>query len=218
MKRMIIALTALILSLSLCVPVMASEMQEQEKTTHTVTFDGNGRGGVLFTIEVEDGKGIIDSINNDEDYFKLFSETEDGEKHYIVYDWYYEPECNNTVGIYSDKITENKTVYAKWIECITEVDITVDAPKAGLSTTTEKNGSGGWNFRSQTNPPVVSIKGNKCDFYGYDAGVPYTNWVNEVGFENMEPYIGKFSVGHEYNSFMTLVCDSEKYLFQRRQK
>ena len=209
MKRLIAAVTALILALTFSLPVMASYGEELATNTHTVTFDGNGHGGTLFTLEVKDGETVYSVLTGEDDYKILWPDVVDGGVRYIVNAWYKDEACQNGFATWAERITGDVTVYAKWSKCIAEVNITVDPPTAGLTTTTEKyNDEDYYNFETQTNPPKGKVTKGACDFYPtYESGKPYLFWVEEAYTYPLRPYIGKFTYGHEYGTFMDLLAD-----------
>lgn len=174
----------------------------------TVTFDGNGHGGVLATLQVPKGKSINDVTGamSEEDLAaftaQVVRELADGGKTYQVDNYYTEPECAIQAP-WSTSLDKDITLYAKWIECITLVEITVEAPVCGTETTTQKNVDGNWDFSTQTNKPVGSTAGQNYvlpqDGNGWNAG-----WANEdvasivANGDVSEAYIGTFVGGASY--------------------
>ena len=190
----------------------------------TVTFDGNGHGGVLATLQVPKGKSVNDAFAamSEEAQVdltdKIACELSDGDKRYQVIDY-----CSSASGAISMNwdapLDKDATFFAKWLECITLVEIAVEPPVCGTATETGKDSQGNWDFSKQTNKPVGNVVGTNYilmgDENGWNAGWAAGSSASVIANPDaIEPYIGGFTGGVSYTlagSVQTL----EGYLFSK---
>ena len=101
-------------------------------------------------------------------------------------------------------------VYDQWFKVITDVDLTVQAPVCGSTTTISKSGSE-WDWNSQTNTPVVTVPEGKGYHYDSTAGAPGSWWIESVENDG-EPYSGSFTGGNTY-AFQSCLSSDFGYVF-----
>ena len=225
MKRIITIVLAIMLALSFTLPVMASggeEIEELEQVTHTVTFDGNGRGGIIATMEVPEGKTMVDVIHSEEDSNKLHPEVKEGGKTYTVYDWYKNQGCTEQFSFWNTKINDNITVYAKWVECVSEVEIDIDVPKDGDETHVNGDDNDILDFFDQTNRPNAKITKGNCEIYkdsDYN-NTAVTAWIDIADFSsfNSRLFDGKFKTGHGCYAYLALDSFERQTVFAKETK
>ena len=178
----------------------------------TVTFDGDVRGGTLWTLQVPKGASVSDTIEAMEDpeagWARFFAEMDEDGKHYRV-DSYSKikqedesssgpfpiiiNESTNNRFILNSPVTEDITVYARWNQRIDEISVTLDPPKCGeeVYLAEKEDGTpGDWN--DQVNNPRVSIPE---DAEGYELLEEFEGlqlhsfWVNETDEYPIECYM-----------------------------
>ena len=100
----------------------------------------------------------------------------------------------------------NVTLYDIWFKVINNVDLTVEAPICGDSTSIGKSGSE-WDWDSQTNTPNVSIPAGA----GYHYASSDSWWIDSVANDS-EPFAGTFVGGNSY-AFQSCVYSDFGYVF-----
>ena len=181
---------------------------EEAGGSHTVTFNGNGKGGTLWTLQVDFGDTIEDAIQASDDPDALWAlfwdyELKSGGKTYMIEGWYTDQSGTNAsyFSPYSEPVYENKILYAQWVEAVTEVNLTLKLPAAGSKTNTVEDG-GMWDFANQTNPPVLTTSDKRYEV-GIESpsGKPYVYWTEKIYTsydEAFRPYIGTLNAGRRY--------------------
>ena len=195
----------------------------------TITIDKQGHGNNVKLNHIKDGMSIKTALRNG--YISTFDAGEDG----MLMRYYENGEAFEGVALHPlsnyssiDELKSeacyllpggsgqnytlggNVTLYDIWLKVISSVDLTVQAPDCGTSTTISKT-SGEWNWDGQTNTPVVSIPDGNGYHYESSAGAPGSWWIDSVENDS-EPYIGSFT-GDELYAFQAGITSDFGYVF-----
>ena len=195
----------------------------------TITIDKQGHGNNVKLNHIKDGTSIKTALRNG--YISTFDAGEDG----MLMRYYENGEAFEGVALHPlsnyssiDELKSeacyllpggsgqnytlggNVTLYDIWLKVISSVDLTVQAPECGTSTTISKT-SGEWNWDGQTNTPAVSIPDGNGYHYESSAGAPGSWWIDSVENDS-EPYIGSFT-GDELYAFQAGITSDFGYVF-----
>ena len=178
----------------------------------TVTFSGNGHGDILATMQVPKGKSVSDAFSAMGEEAaaaieaKAFCELVDGGKTYRVQDYYSDPACSSEFS-FDTILDEDTTLYAKWLECIEAIEISVEPPVCGTTTET-------------VNKPVGSIADSRYALCKNDDGSWSAGWLKKdvttiiTGGGASNPYQGEFSGGASYTLWGDVMA-LDGYCFSR---
>lgn len=193
---------------------------------YTVTLDGNGKSGTLWTYKVPAGMSLNDFIESSDDpkylWSKYYQEIDVDGKHYRVQQY-----TVNSSEDDSDKppfialtgttrfsltqpITEDITIYALWEERIERIDLTITLPDDEPEVFTP-GGDDVWLWYDQTNPPRITVPENEgyslCGDYEFD--VP-AYWIADESGEI--PFNGFIESGKKYLLMVYFTTEGGYYL------
>lgn len=182
-KRKIISLMMIfVLAIS---TMMFNAQSVKADQTWTISFITNG-GTLVADLTVTDNTFAEEPAKP----------TKDG---YIFEDWYEDEELTTRFIFAGQRITENKTIYVKWIKVIPEVAIDVKLPDVGSEVTVEEY--------EQTPKATATVK----------VGDEYCNaWLINIttAASDDTAFEGTIEEGKEYNVELYLESkDSTKYVF-----
>lgn len=107
---------------------------------------------------------------------------------------------------------DNMTLKFYWGDIISDIDLDMEYPSVGDSTTTPMDDYGYYDDYEQTNKPEITADSE----YGYE--VQFTEWVDKDSFNEEyeyyeKPYIGTFESGKTYYALVDLYNNSTDYAF-----
>ena len=98
---------------------------------------------------------------------------------------------------------DNQTLKFYWGDAVSDINIDLEAPKAGVSTDTPIDENGYYEFDNQTNKPNMTID------TGYESSVLSLYWVDKDSYNDEygyyeTPYIGTFEGSNKYYALVEL--------------
>lgn len=199
---------------------------KDDEVFYTVTLDGNGKAGTLWTYKVPAGMSLNDAIEGSDDpvylWSKYYREIDVDGKHYKA-EQYSMPSSGddsdeppfiifNRTNRFSllQPITSDITIYALWEERIDRVELTITLPEIDTEIFTPA-GDDFYLWIEQTNPPVILTPEN-ADYAvdgDYDFSIP-AFWIADESGE--VPFYGLIESGKKYLLMVFLEPNSGYYL------
>ena len=194
--------------------VRAAATATDADPVYTVTFDGNGKAGTLFTLQVPSGKTIDEVISESEDPDQLwkqyYAETDAEGNHYRVRGYYAKSEdseedppfivLQQSAFSTLSPITSDLTLYAIWEKRIDLIEITITKPTCGEDTFTPGSDDD-WLWMEQENTPKISVP--KDQDYTLPDNAAY--WVSDSSCNT--PLNNLFEGGKTY--YIQLYLDAD---------
>ena len=215
----ILKISKYLLSIVLCLMlfsitnVYAESSETIETTQATITIDANGGvPGDSFSSSIvltEEETYAVSGLNED------FLKAPEGKKFAGIEMIDQNGEVRgiaDSVLLYGYSDFDNMTLRFHWGEPVSDINLTLEYPKAGDSTDTPQDEYGYYDTNEQTNKPQITVESE------YNFEIQFMDWIDENSFNEEyeyfeKPFIGTFESGKTYYAHADIYNNNLEYAF-----